>query len=53
MIACSGNLASSSVAFSGPGGSANVARSAKRDTAPDYQQAGATINGVESREFRR
>jgi hypothetical protein len=24
-----------------------------RDTAPDYQQAGATINGVESREFRR
>ena len=24
-----------------------------RDTAPDYQQAGATINGVESGEFRR
>jgi hypothetical protein len=24
-----------------------------RDTAPDYQQAGATINGVESCEFRR
>jgi hypothetical protein len=23
-----------------------------RDTAPDYQQADATINGVESREFR-
>jgi aryl-alcohol dehydrogenase-like predicted oxidoreductase len=23
-----------------------------RDTAPDYQQAGATINGIESREFR-
>src|SRR5215469_2527770 len=30
MIACSGKLASSSVAFSGPGGSANVARSAKK-----------------------
>src|SRR5262244_3365367 len=30
MIACSGNLASSSVAFSGPGGLANVARSAKK-----------------------
>src|SRR5215469_545474 len=30
MIACSGNLASSSVAFSGPGGSAYVARSAKK-----------------------
>ena len=24
-----------------------------RDTVPDFQQAGATINGVESREFRR
>jgi hypothetical protein len=24
-----------------------------RDTAPDYQQAGATINGVTSAEFRR
>src|SRR5215468_7122242 len=30
MIACRGNLASRSVAFSGPGGSANVARSAKK-----------------------
>src|SRR5215813_14433476 len=30
MIACSGNLASSSVALSGPGESANVARSAKK-----------------------
>src|SRR5215467_15971021 len=30
MIACSGNLASRSVAFSGPGGSAYVARSAKK-----------------------
>src|SRR5215469_5128932 len=30
MIACSGNLASRSVALSGPGGSANLARSAKK-----------------------
>src|SRR5215471_688068 len=30
MIACSGNLASRSVALSGPGGSAYVARSAKK-----------------------
>src|SRR6516165_1096971 len=30
MIACSGNLASSSVAFSGPGGLAYVARSRKK-----------------------
>src|ERR1700735_4923198 len=30
MIACNGSLASRSVAFSGPGGSANVARSAKK-----------------------
>src|SRR5215471_3755635 len=30
MIACSGSLASRSVAFSGPGGSAYVARSAKK-----------------------
>src|SRR5215469_15282758 len=49
MIDCSGNLARSSVAFSGPGGSANVARLAKntRDVWRDTP-SGAMVQSSDS-----
>jgi hypothetical protein len=49
MIACNGNLASSAVALSGPGGSAKVAGSAKntRDVWRDTP-AGAMVHSSDS-----